>query len=77
MPNMSYCRFTNTRNDLSDCLDALRDSDELSEEEAKAARWMFEDFIDFLWEEGIIEEGLSEIRERLNEYMDDLEERSE
>ena len=48
MSNMSYCRFRNTRNDLSDCLEALRDNDELSEEEAKAARWMFEDFIDFL-----------------------------
>ena len=24
MSNMSYCRFTNTRADLYDCLDALR-----------------------------------------------------
>ena len=23
MPNMSYCRFTNTRSDLNDCLDAI------------------------------------------------------
>ena len=24
MSNMSYCRFTNTRTDLNDCLDSLR-----------------------------------------------------
>ena len=25
MPNMSYCRFENTYNDLADCLAALKD----------------------------------------------------
>jgi hypothetical protein len=25
MPNMSYCRFENTYNDLIDCLDNIRD----------------------------------------------------
>jgi hypothetical protein len=25
MPNMSYCRFENTANDLVECRDALRD----------------------------------------------------
>ena len=28
MPNMSYCRFRNTLNDLQDCYDALTDFDE-------------------------------------------------
>lgn len=36
MGNMSYCRFQNTLNDLSDCQDAIYDS--LSKEEAKARR---------------------------------------
>lgn len=34
MPNMSYCRFQNTANDLSDCYDNL--TDELSGDEANA-----------------------------------------
>ena len=72
MPNMSYCRFTNTRNDLSDCLDALRDSDELSEEEAKAARWMLEEIIDFLLEEGIIEDEDKQLGNRLTEFVENL-----
>lgn len=40
MPNMSYCRFQNTNNDLKDCHDALSDvgdvEKELSPEEFKA-----------------------------------------
>lgn len=35
MPNMSYCRFSNTLEDLRDCDDHLNDND-LSEGEAKA-----------------------------------------
>ena len=27
MPNMSYCRFHNTLQDLRDCLDAITDND--------------------------------------------------
>jgi hypothetical protein len=38
MPNMSYCRFQNTLNDLRDCEEALADGDELSAEEARAAK---------------------------------------
>lgn len=37
--NMSYCRFSNTLDDLRDCYDAMGNDDEmadLSEEEAKA-----------------------------------------
>lgn len=30
MANMSYCRFRNTRDDMNDCLDALREGKTLS-----------------------------------------------
>lgn len=33
--NMSYCRFTNTLDDLLDCYNNIHDTDQLSEEEKK------------------------------------------
>jgi len=35
MPNMSYCRFQNTVNDLSDCYENIED-DDLSDDELRA-----------------------------------------
>lgn len=55
MSNMSYCRFTNTRSDLQACLDAIRQDGRLSDYEAKAGKWMFEEFLDFCLEQDIIE----------------------
>lgn len=48
--NMSYCRFRNTYNDLSDCVYALEDIDinDLSQEELwamKKMRSLCEDYI--------------------------------
>lgn len=54
MANMSYCRFRNTRSDLNDCLEALREDKLLSEDEAKAGRRMFEEFLEFCQENFII-----------------------
>ena len=54
MPNMSYCRFHNTRTDLNDCLDALREGKLLSADEARDGRRMFADFLDFCRENFII-----------------------
>lgn len=45
MPNMSYCRFQNTLDDLKDCAEALdnpRDDQELSPEELKAKKELIE-----------------------------------
>ena len=43
MPNMSYCKFSNTYRDLMDCYEALCDEDnELSEEEVSAYYDMLE-----------------------------------
>lgn len=61
MANMSYCRFQNTQGDLRDCVDAL--GDELSKDEARAARRMYklcQDFIANVDEYGINEENEDE-----------------
>lgn len=70
MSNMSYCRFTNTRSDLNDCLDAIREDTRLSDVEAKAGRWMFDDFLSFCREYGIID---SYDEETLRDLFDGLE----
>lgn len=38
MSNMSYCRFTNTRDDLEDCLSSLEYEETVSESEAIAGK---------------------------------------
>ena len=55
MANMSYCRFHNTRLDLEDCIDALRNEERLSSDEARAARNLFGDSLSFCVEQGIID----------------------
>ena len=55
MANMSYCRFQNTRSDMGDCLEALREEKRLSAEEAKAGRWMLEDILSYCRDTGIID----------------------
>ena len=35
MANMSYCRFENTYHDLRDCLAALEEGDDLSDDEKR------------------------------------------
>jgi len=58
MSNMSYCRFENTRGDMSDCIEALatREAD-LSLDEYRAARGMLSEVIDFFVDEGIVDEA--------------------
>ena len=55
MPNMSYCRFTNTRTDLNDCLDSIRHDTRLSEMEVRAGRNMFKEFLTFCRDYDIID----------------------
>ena len=40
MPNMSYCRFENTVNDMNDCLNAIEDREvnDLSDYELRALK---------------------------------------
>ena len=56
MSNMSYCRFINTRTDLNDCLDSLRHDERMSEMEVREGRNMFEEFLTFCQEYGIIDD---------------------
>lgn len=77
MASMSYCRFRNTNIDLSNCLETLRyrdfDGDKgLSKEEHRACVEMFQDFINFCFDEGIIEDENGELDERLEEFLNNI-----
>lgn len=52
---MSYCRFQNTRSDMEDCLDALREEKRLGSDEARAGRWMLDDILSYCRDAGIID----------------------
>ena len=55
MSNMSYCRFTNTRTDLNDCLVSIREEAHLSDAEASAGKGMFKAFLSLCQDYGMIE----------------------
>lgn len=55
MANMSYCRFRNTNMDMIDCIDALYDGEELSDDEAIACKDMFENVLEFFEEHDVCE----------------------
>ena len=55
MANMSYCRFHNTNLDMRGCIDALYDGEELSDDEFKACKSMFENVLEFLEDNNICE----------------------
>lgn len=74
MANMSYCRFTNTSKDLMDCLRALDDGYELSDFEIRAGKGMFESFLGFCADMGIIEDF---DMDAVNGMFDDLSEDNE
>lgn len=61
MGNMSYCRFRNTRGDLEDCLEAIDFRCELSEEEYRACKNMFRDFLEFCEKYHIVEVNEEEL----------------
>ena len=61
MPNMSYCRFENTVNDMKDCINAIedRETDELSNYEIQA----LEEFLDLAREITNLEYDIEQILE--------------
>ena len=71
MSNMSYCMFHNTRIDLEDCLCALEDGEELSSSEMACCKQMFNRFINFCCDNGIIKED-GELDDRLKEFFDTI-----
>ena len=72
MGNMSYCRFHNTNIDLQDCLDTLNEGETLSKSEFLACKDMFERFIYFCCDEGIIEDENGELDDRLEEFFNGI-----
>lgn len=73
MANMSYCRFHNTRLDLGDCLDALSDGEHLSRSEKRSGCLMFNEFLDFCQNNGIIDDFDAETVENLFSGEEDEE----
>lgn len=78
MANMTYCRFANTRTDVEDCIDTLREAEwseeRISEDEIGYCRMMFDNIIDYLDEEGLINEfdwdKYSRWKEKLIEFCE-------
>ena len=62
MPNMSYCRFENTRRDMEDCLHAIEygEAEDLSKYEHEALK----DFLDLAKEIVNLENKINDILER-------------
>lgn len=75
MSNMSYCRFTNTRGDLEDCLNAIEMGDKVSDFEAQAGKRMFKAFLTFCRDRDIIDtydaEAVDDMFQSLMERRDD------
>jgi hypothetical protein len=68
MPNMSYCRFQNTSQDLRDCVDVLQEAYDLPEldlsrEELSSLKWMRE----------LCEQFLEESERLLNAESEDFD----
>ena len=79
MANMSYCRFNNTRIDIEDCIEALCEAEwgdnKISEDEIGYCRMMFDNIIDYLDEEGLLDnfdwDIYSRWKEKLIEFCED------
>ena len=70
MANMGYCRFTNTRQDLQECLEAIQYDARLSDVETRAGKAMFEEFLTFCKEQGIIDDFDEETLAALFRYLE-------
>lgn len=73
MANMGYCRFTNTRQDLQECLEAIQYDARLCDVEARAGKAMFEEFLTFCKEQGIIDDFDEETLASLFRYLEKKE----
>lgn len=71
MANMSYCRFYNTNIDMRDCIDALYNEEELSDDEAIACKDMFENVLEFFEEHDVCEVNWDEF----NHWLDTIDRR--
>ena len=79
MANMSYCRFHNTRLDMDDCIETLKraewDGEKISKEEVRCCKMMFDTIIEYLDDEGLIDEfdydAYEEWQNNLDEWSED------
>lgn len=55
MINMSYCRFHNTNMAVCECIDALTENEALNADERIACINLFNNVINYLEDEGVIE----------------------
>lgn len=69
MPNMSYCRFRNTKKDLEECIDALNNNENLSESEAGAAISMLIDITNFLNDNYLIDRTNNDYKKEIRHYI--------
>lgn len=76
MSSMSYCRFTNTRADLNDCLDTIQRDERLSEMEVQAGRNMFTEFLTFCRDCDIIDDYDGQLVRDLFQNLKDRESRT-
>lgn len=81
MANMSYCRFNNTRLDMLDCINALQEGYNISDEEKHKARMMFDEIATFMVECGAIDsyddQAMNDIIDNCNKYYGEDEEGEE
>lgn len=70
MANMSYCRFNNTQLDMMDCINAIQEGQNISDEEKRKARMMFDQIATFMIECGAID---SYDDQAMNDVIDNCE----
>lgn len=55
MPNMGYCRFTNTRQALAQCIEGIKNGDISSKTEVAEGKGMLREVAELLQDYGVID----------------------
>lgn len=69
MANMSYCRFHNTKGDVTDCLNAISEGERLSGLEVNAGKRMFKEFLTFCRDYDLIDSFDAEAVDELFDHL--------
>lgn len=77
MINMDYCKFNNTDIALEECLKSIKNGDKLSDREMNSCRSMFEKFIEFCFDAGILDDDTDyeNVHENLEEFYETIGDR--
>lgn len=77
MINMDYCKFNNTDIALEECLESIKNGDKLSDREMNSCRSMFEKFIEFCFDAGILDgdTDYENVHENLEEFYETIGDR--